>query len=461
MVKKFASVVLSLAMLLSVVGVSATPVTDEKGRVIYTDNFEHCESGDAFNVKNNADTTISKPYTSSDVLIPWTANYTKGQATIVTVTGPDGNDTLAMQIGNKNDSRFLQTIALDIGSETSTKEYEISYDFMVDSINASSTNTLHILTNSATTSARPLFQLSNAGYIKTTTDGSTFTDSSLSYSADSWYHVAAIIKGTNVTAWLTDGEGNGVYSKRSDMTYTNLSPFWMHSSTAGSLTLTLDNLKIVEYNPSAVAPEIQGAPTADATEKVLRNVALSFELDQMVTVDPLVTNVVTLGKINADESITPVSGAAVSVIPNSRKVTVTYTGLLERNTKYVVSLTNLKNASGLSCSTTYEFTTEDLHLWEPVTIGSIGSPDAVTGLTPVTFTIADSHDYPTFDGAALVTVYQNGKMVACDMQSLTAVSVGSCTKDFNLGTIPTGATVCVVLLDCLAGPVPLASGTTN
>ncbi len=235
----------------------------------------------------------------------------------------------------------------------------------------------------------------------------------------------------------------------------------MHSSTAGSLAITVDNLKIVEYNPSIVAPEIQGAPVTDSTEKVLRNVALSFELDQMVTVDSTVTNVVTLGKVNSDESITPVSGATVSVISNSRKVNVTYTGLLERNTKYVVSLANLKNASGLPCSTTYEFTTEDLHLWEPVTIGSIGSPDAVTNLTPITFTIADDYDYPTFDGAVLVMVYEAGKMISYDMQALSAVPVGNCTKNFNLGTIPTSATVCVVLLDCLAGPVPLASGTTN
>ncbi len=222
MIKKIASIVLSLAMLLSVACVSAATdtVTETNGRVIYTDDFDHCTAGDGFNVKNNADTTVSKPYTSA-VLTPWTANYSKGQATMVSVTGPDGNDTVAMQVGNKTDSRFLQTIALGIGSETATKEYNFSYDFKVSCINPSSSNTLHLLTNSATSSARPMFTLTSDGYIQSMADGTTFSTSSLTYSADTWYHVVAILKGTNVTAWLSDGEGNTVYSKRSDMIYTN------------------------------------------------------------------------------------------------------------------------------------------------------------------------------------------------------------------------------------------------
>lgn len=459
MKKKIASIVLSLVMLLSVISVSAatTAETDAKGRVIYTDDFDH-------NAENAAVNASTVP--ESQVLIPTRQDNTdtakaRGAGKMTSVTGVDGQSTIAYVSAKQAAKTYMRMRSLDIGSVSATKEYLISFDFQVDSV---ANGPLYIMNHSFNSLSWMLFNLSTDGNIKTTADGgASFTDSGESYIPNSWYHVEAVIRGTNINAWMTDSAGNSFYSQGSNVSSAYLSPYYMESSAATDLALTLDNLKIVEYDPATVAPDIQSAPVVSGTENVQRNVALSFELDQIVSIDESVTDVVTLGKVNADESITPVPGTGLSVDASGRKVTVTYpdTVLLERNTKYVVSLANLKNANGLPCSETYEFVTEDLHIWEPVTIGTIGSPDSETGSTPITFTIADGYDYPTFDGAALVMVYQNGEMISCDIQALSNVPVGSCTKNFALGTIPNGAEISIVLLNCDSGPIPLASGTAT
>ena len=459
MKKKIASIVLSLVMLLSVISVSAatTAETDAKGRVIYTDDFDH-----------NAENTVvnGKSVPESQILIPTRQNnadttVARGLGKMLSVTGVDGKSTIAYVSEKQAAKTYMRMRSLDIGSESATKEYLISFDFKVDSV---AKGTLFIMNNSFKDLSWKLFNLSTDGKIKTTVDGgASFTDSGESYIPNSWYHVEAVINGTNIKAWMTDSAGNSFYSQGSSVSDAYLSPYYMESPAAVDLALTLDNLKIVEYDPTTVAPEIQIAPVASGTENVQRNVALSFELDQIVSIDESINDVVTLGKVNSDGSITPVTGATLSVAANGRKITVTYpdTELLERNTKYVVSLANLKNASGLPCSENYEFVTEDLHIWEPVTIGTIGSTDSETNLTPITFTITDSYNYPNFDCAALAIVYQDGEMLSCDLQALSNVLVGNCTKNFALGTIPGGATISIVLLNCDSGPIPLASGTAT
>lgn len=441
MLKKTVMIALSLMMLLSVMSVSAEIVTEPSGKVIYTDDFNDNTAG---RVNNNA----SKAYTS-DVIEP-AAYVAAGYGHMVAEAGPDGS--MAMQFQPRSDDRYVNTRELAIYT-SSAMEYEFSFDFNV----SSNAYALSLVTG-GDKGGGALFKLTNDGKIQKKLDGGSFTDSGVTYSADTWYHVVVVAKGTQKYGWISDTNGNSVYSE-AEVTNTRLSPFTMSSGTSGSITLNLDNLKLVEYNPAVIGPGVKASTVTDGAENVPRNVPLEFEFDQSVTLDDTLTTVVSLGKVNGDGSVIPVTGAALEVLSGNRKAKITYTGLLERKTKYAVTLTNLKNGSGLYCSETYYFTTEDLHLWEPVVVSSIGTKNPDTGLTPVTFIIEDGFGYPAFDGSALVMVHQDGKMVSCDMQALPANAIGSCTVSFDLGTVPGGADVSVVLMDCLNVPIPLATGT--
>lgn len=474
MLKKIMTIILSMVLVLSTFGVSAEVIPEDSGKIIYTDDFDSATAG-TYNTKSNrTDAYYSDVFSVPDHtpdLFTDKENDCCGFGEVIEYTEPDNTTNKVFRAGlNPNPytvARALRTHELDLGSDAEGTWYEFSYDFKY----SDSTRTFWF--------AEGLFWIqagdlkiqpadSTCDFADATNSSNGFVSTGVTCVADTWYHVEMIAHDDVMWGRFYDANGN-ILASSNVVRYASadkkLGAYRVRSGHSG-FTISLDNAKLVEYNPSTVNPSCEGATISNNAVNVQRNVALSFDFDQDVSIDTTQTDVIVFGKVNVDETVTAVPGAALSLTPGSRTITVNYTGLLERNTKYVVSFAGVKNTEGLYCTDTYCFTTEDLHLWKPVMIEEIGSP--AENLTPITFTIKDVYDYPTFDGEVLVMVYQEGKMIAYDMQTLTGTPVlndgeedAPCTVNFNLGAVPAGAEICIVLLDCTHGPIPLASGTTN
>ncbi|MBQ6999050.1 MAG: Ig-like domain-containing protein [Clostridia bacterium] len=474
MLKKILTIVLSMVLVLSAFGVSAEVIPEDSGKITYTDDFDSATAG-TYNTKSNRtdayySDVFSVPEYTPDLFTD-KENDCCGFGEIIEYTEPDNTTNKVFRAGlNPNPytvARALRTRELDLGSDADGNWYEFSYDFKY----SDSTRTFWL--------AEGLFWI-QAGDLKiqptdsicdfsdATNSSNGFTSTGVTCAADTWYHIEVIAHDDVMWGKFYDANGN-ILASSNVVQYASadkkLGAYRVRSGHSG-FTISLDNAMLVEYNPATVNPSCESSTISNNAEDVQRNVTLCFNFDQDVLIDATQTEVIVFGKINEEETVTAVSGASLSLTPGSRAITVNYTGLLERNTKYVVSFANVKNTEGLYCTDTYYFTTEDLHLWKPVTIEEIGSP--AENLTPITFTIEDEYDYPTFDGEVLVMVYQEGKMLAYDMQTLTSAPVlnegdgeDTCTINFNLGTVSADAEVCIALLDCVYGPIPLAVGTTN
>ncbi len=343
MTKKIISTVLCMVMLLSVVGVSALTqtTTDTIGRVIYEDDFDHNAASTAVNANTG---TL---YTSQ-VLIPTTTGgsdtdtqASRGKGIMTSVTGVNGASTIAFVSNASSGKAYLRTIDLDFGSTTATKAYEFSYDFQVDTL---PTGTLNILTRTYKDSVWKLFNLSTGGKIQTTTDGSSYTDS-MDYSANSWYHVKAILKGTSIKAWIIDSAGNSCYSEISGVSQISVSPYFWNN--AGN-KITLDNLKIVEYNSSTNAPTVVTAPAIAGNTSV--------------SVDTATVDVTMDQALDVASSTATLASAGDCTIAVKDIDTYTYTVTLPElasGTAYTLNLSGLKNLVGTAAGNTakYTFTT--------------------------------------------------------------------------------------------------------
>lgn len=468
MLKKIVTIALSAALVLSALGVSAEVINKDSGMIVYTDDFDSATPGDY----NKFDGTGSS--LPSDVFSAPNTTIASGYGQIMQDPRNANNQVFQAYstTGDEYLKRSLYTIPLTtLGTNDDSTWYAFSYDFKVDRTIAN----IYI--------AHELFRLSNDGNIYNTIDNDSRGKNANfgAYAADTWYHVEMIAYGNTMQGWIYDDSGE-VIAESTTSTYSQEVTFegsvttsaekklCAYAVSAGSgnnrgVLITLDNAKLAVYNPEEVNPSGEASFSNNATG-VQRNVVLSFDFDQDVSFATGYngSNAVTMKTIDNPattdlvEEETNVVGVTCTL--NGRTLTVSYNGLLERNTTYEVSFPGVINTKGLQ-GTTYTFTTEDLHLWDPVTDIEIGTPGADT--TPITFTIGDEYGYPTFDGEVLVLVYQGGEMIAYDMQDLTVtLTEGEGTGTVNFaGAVPAGAEVCVVLLDCVNGPIPLASGTTT
>ncbi len=216
----------------------------------------------------------------------------------------------------------------------------------------------------------------------------------------------------------------------------------------GRTTVWLDNAELVTYNPAEVAPNVSKASVESETTDIRRNTELSFSFDQPVSGDLI------LKKGNET-----VEGVTTSSNTMRDKLTLNYSGILDRKTTYTVSFSALTNDGGLPCG--YEdvtFTTEDLHIWNDVLIDT---PSADGTKTAITFILEEEYGYEVVSGGMMAMLYRDNKLIGVDMVVLENQDITSAiTKSFSLGGQPqAGDTVRLMLVDTAESLVPFAVGS--
>lgn len=376
-----------------------------------------------------------------------TYNY-YGSSVIKPGAGPDGSTALVAG-GTGAADISLMTVSLN-----TTLVNELSYDIKFNRL-----STMTLAGNSMWGASKPLFKLTSGGKVQTTSDGSTYTDAG-TYNANEWYKVVIIRTGTNKYGYLIDSQGNSIYSSISNETAAQISVFQQAAN--ASTTATIDNAQIASYDttqdiPSCVKSSVDGEDGVAAP----RNVGLTFEFDQAilpsVAIGEQAAGVVTLQETEGDGTVTVICTKTAY-----NKITVAYTGLLAKNTNYTVAFDGVTNGD-LACTDTITFTTEEMHVWDDVTISTVAANTEDATKTDITLTIADEFGYTTFEGMAMAIVYEPYPetdlytMKKADMVSASGAT-GARTLTFDLGTIPPNAKICVILLDTTYGPIPVASG---
>lgn len=419
---------------------AGTPLTDDFNRFTADEPRNQGREG----YPKNADESEVFKYDST-----YSKNY--GASSIKTGAGPDGSTALA--VGGLGTDISLMTKGMNTTGNT---VYELSYD-----VKFSRKNTMDICGNSMWNASKPLFKFTSDGNIEASDDGSTY-ETAGTYDANTWYNVTIILDGTNKYGWISDGTNN-VYSTVTETTSSakQISVIHMGYAAAGSTLVTIDNVKIASYDTTANKPSCVVSSVEDTADEVQRNVSLNFEFDQAilpsVAIGSQAAGAVTLQET---ESSNPVTVTCTKTAYN--KITVAYTGLLAKDTNYTVAFTGVTNGD-LACTDTIAFTTEEMHVWNDVTISTVAANTDDATKTDITLTIADEYGYPTFEGMAMAVVYvpypdtELYTMTKADMVSANGAT-GARTLTFALGTIPSNAKICVILLDTTYGPIPVASG---
>ena len=443
--KKALAILLSMVMLFSAVGVFAAVVTDETtGMVTYTDDFE------GYNITQ--DTVITKYPDGSTYVSDVFGAGTGTSATIVYNKGK--NDSKALKIISSGGD-WRTTVTKTITASSSTEVLELSYDLKVTPKNATGDGNV-VLGSSGEWGSNPLFEVvydaSGNGYFKDCVNA----QNTYEYSSDAWYKV--IIRQTNGSGrygYILDEKGTVVLqTARSSQGWATIAAVFTKGS--DGTELTIDNAVLKHYDRTEVAPSLVssslGVDIEESATDVQRNKVLTFVFDQEIAADSAITIARQDGK-----AITEITGITTEKALYNTLV-LSYTGLLDRNTEYVISFTNVSNGSLPCADNDISFTTEDLHIWNPISIFTVETNETDAKLTDITFEICDKYGYPTFSGSVMAVVYQDGKMIAVDIKSLTNVNTGELTVNFNLGTVPSGAKIGIILLDLEDGPIPLAGG---
>ncbi len=276
---------------------------------------------------------------------------------------------------------------------------------------------------------------------------------------DKWYRVIAQVdENGDLTSVLVDKDTqeivisntvSGAYQDGDKVQFTAAKLLGMKKATLeGETKLQLDNAELISYDPAEVAANVtNGTFETDAVE-IKRNETISFSFDQPVT-----------GNLILKKGDETVSG--VTTVPNTMKdkLTLNYSGLLDRNTTYTVSFEGLTNSGDLPCEyPDVTFTTEDLHVWNDV---EIDTPSADGTKTAITFTLEDAYGYEVVSGGMMAMLYRDNKLIGVDMVVLNNQNITSAiTKSFNFGGQPqAGDTVRLMLVDTAETLVPFAVGS--
>ncbi len=293
----------------------------------------------------------------------------------------------------------------------------------------------------------------------------TYTDLSTGtmIDTDKWYAVTVVV---GVDGWV-----NSYFSEKDSDVVLVTSASTGVASTAGAsfslsgayqskvsadeianskTTVWLDNAKLMVYTPANYLPEM--IATSAVGDALPRNIKLTFDFDLPVT----------LGTVTLKQGETTVAGTSASLNGMGDKLTLTYTGLLERGKDYTVSFegfTSKDSGSAISIDPV-SFGTEDLHSWNDVLIGSVTVNTGDNTKTDITFTLSEEYCYGVFSGGVLAALYRDGQMIGVEMQTLDNQNVASAiTKSFTLGTSPmAGDKVMLMQVDTVGNILPLASG---
>ncbi|MBQ8588613.1 MAG: Ig-like domain-containing protein [Clostridia bacterium] len=323
---------------------------------------------------------------------------------------------------------------------------QFSYDIYFDELPKDGKNYTNI--GSANSNYNLKIGAGDSSILGTGWDGRTYT-----LSEDTWYKILLVVDAHGTQKiHLMNSAGNEILFTSDSTTYSDgaaldLYAVWL-SWAAPSATILIDNAAVTVYNPAENAPSVVKSSVEAGEDNVQRNKTLTFVFDQELS----------------DESVVKFTEKDGKEIPGVKTeklsyntLSVTYDGLLKRDTDYKLSFEAVSNGA-LTCSDDITFTTEDLHIWNDVEVSSATANEDDAKLTDITFTIGDDYGYPTFTGSVMAAVYQAGKMLDVDMQSLTDAKTGELTVSFDLGIVPEDAEINLILLDVEKGPVPLAGG---
>ena len=378
----------------------------------------------------------------SDVFA-YDATYSKhyGASTIKTGAGPD--ESTALAVGGMGTDISLMTVSMDT---TGPMVYEFSYDIKFNRL-----NNISLAGNSLWSVSKPLFNLTSDGRIQATSNGSTYEDAG-TYEANEWYKVIVIRAGSKKYGYFVNSQGEAIYSSLSNDSASKsskVSAIYMKAGVAGNTTGTIDNAKIVSYNPAENVPSLFSSSVTAGETDVQRNKALTFVFDQEIEEGS------EINFIRADGAeITEITGISTEKTFYNTLV-INYEGLLDRSTEYILAFGNVGNSELTCTDEAFSFTTEDLHHWNDIEVSSASTNEE---LTDITFSIGDEYGYPIFNGSVMAVAYQDGKMLKADIRPLQNVPAGELSMSFGLGSIPADAKIVLILLDIENGPIPLAGG---
>ena len=273
-----------------------------------------------------------------------------------------------------------------------------------------------------------------------------------------WYTVVTQLSGgstngsdVDVKAYIFDENNNVIASKNEkvrlydDMTLVPVYVSEIPTSSTEYTSLVIDDVLLAEYPAGEYSPSITATTVNEAG--VARNGEISFEFDL-----PIAGGKLALKKGNE------LIAEATSLNGLGNKVTLNYTGMLDRKTEYTVSFSDLKDFNGASLSfDDVSFTTEDLHIWNDIIISSA---EANGQKTDITFTLSDKYDYPEVSAGIIAALYRGDKMIGMDMVMLENKNTTSpVTESFSLGYLPqSGDRLQLMMMDTERKLVPLADG---
>ncbi|MBQ8588781.1 MAG: Ig-like domain-containing protein [Clostridia bacterium] len=364
--------------------------------------------------------------------------------------GPDGTAALKMTQKTDGNNVALKTRTADFG-EAEQPVLTHCYDMKIMA-NAADANKNIFLGGNAN-GQNTMFKITTENDVWKLVDQKGVA-SSYAYTLDRWYKVVMVSSGNGSYAHIIDSETGELVISSVDTSAVNMKNFtalYVQPSSGTQLfTVMLDNVILTMYDAANDAPEIVSASVETDSKNVPRNQELTFTFDQELD-DSSIVNL-------TQKDGTPVDGAKTEKT-GYNTLTVTYDGILEKGTEYVLSFEGVTNGAIYSPDSAISFTTEKLHLWNDVEVSSAAANEDNADLTDITFTIGDEYGYSVFTGSVMAAVYQDGKMIALDMQPLTNADTGEITVSFDLGTLPTDAKIGLILLDVEDGPIPLSGGT--
>ena len=286
MLKKILAMTLCIAMLLSVSAFAAVTTDEVTGMVIATDNFE---TEDGYTADQKRNSNANNLLTSSIFAgAPPEATTSYGYSTSYAREGKGTNGSMGLEIGiadGNYTTRFVMTKDLEIGADTNTKIYELSYDVKT----TDTSGAVYLGAYGSRSIDGGLFRLTKNGNIFVFENGA-FVDSGIAFESDAWYHVDVVASGKNRYGYLTTEGGDALFASRTGVTKPRIN-LEIHGSTSSSgrsstLKVYLDNVKLVEFEPANIDPAVVQAPQVSGKTNIQADtVSTVFTANQLLNTE--------------------------------------------------------------------------------------------------------------------------------------------------------------------------------
>lgn len=466
--------ILYLLAVMIMLSFSQAAVASEPNDVVYTDEFDftYLEEAPADYTSGNTgypSTWWNRTYPDNKIISDvFVGENAVGKPTLDNTAGKTNGALVYEGISQANFTSFHQrTKTIDMSQKTPGSIVEFSHDFCI----LREPNNTYIDTSNEWKNGRVQLgtsadgaHLLNLEYVGgTESEGKIsggdwkFKDYSsgntVDYEVGTWYNITVrqlplsgreyVVTDAITGEEIISGE-HPTYSYPGYFNLLRLDSAYLTDETQ-TFKIAFDNAKLKVYDPTVTSAtlEIHNVDTTD----MARNKKLNFHFSQPVSGDLVLTK-------TEDGSIVD-TDTIVSVLGD---LTLSWDGMLERKKEYSLSFGDITNGT-LQCDLSpIVFTTEDLHIWDDIEISPVS---ATTDSTPITvgLKLNDKYNYPNFTGSVIATVYKDDIMIGMDMISLTNENTSSIiNKSFQLGSIPSGATLELTLLDVVNSPIPLAVG---